>query len=1091
MIRYPSQAGLVEALESRIALSATPLSIGRALDLNDDIPVVLSGHGSSFATQVLGATGQLMGFPSGGDGDFLILSTGIASQVTSLQNTGDAQGTDLGDIGPDSASVSFTLPVPAGSAQQRLKIDFMFLSEEYPEFIGSDFNDTFEVLINGVNYAMDEHGNPIEVDNAYFTGDVAAGTFFDGRTNRLTLTYVVPDGMTSIDVVLKLQDVGDGEVDSAVLVDNVRFESPQVVYLDFDGATLADHFGAGITALIPAFNAADLGSAEPTEALIAALVSKLQEKYALYDIIFTTTIPSSGDFTTLVVGGDNSALLDISGASPLVQRDHPGASVAISDFFSLGADSLLGFAGTPDVGNLDRNDRSVVFSGEFDDFFAALTPEERLEHLVVTMAHELGHNLGLRHLAESASTDVMKQTAPRAIDATFGSTLLTLAEEWSDGVTLQNDHAYLASVLGQANASGLAVSTPDTSTSFSTLNQNTPLFDVTVTITTGDPYAAPITLHFDKLDGTKNLPLPNLPTGAKISISAATTAGGLLNVFSGVPLDGEISGDATFVSLFDANGDLVPIPLAKGSPGSLVASGNLNFGTNDLGDVTIAPTKVITLTDEDGDIYTVKLVGPGMLGYVLDDLDGNGKGGLLKLRLDDTTVGESILSVTVKRGKTGDGVVNFGEITGSTGAGLKSLTASAVNLTGGGIVFSGAIGSVVARDFFDGANLVAGAGEGVKTNITVRMIGDGSSIALGTDVLTFKAARIGESEISVSSLAKLIVAGDKATNTPGDIAGLVTVQGLIGSISARDLLPGAKIEAGGTALERTTIVLHEIMDGSSIELASVVTSLKAARVGDAHISAQQFDSIAVSGDARNFIPGNFAGDLEAINKIGKFVARDVLGTASITAGGLVIDKTSFTARAILDGASITLESSVSTFKAAFVGDADIEVAAIASLKIVGDPNSWLAGDFLGDLTLTGGDTFFVNSLGSASIKGIILDATIVADAIGTLTAGGMIGSEVFAGFTPANASSPLDGGVFFEGGLIKTLSIGTAGFSDSVVASMNVASIAIKSLMPLNGSQSFGFLVDIAPTKVAVNGFTYVKAGPAEQGLEDFLIKVV
>jgi hypothetical protein len=162
--------------------------------------------------------------------------TGIAAHVFTWQDIpGENQGTDLGPVGAegDTVDLQFVLPVPQGSGEQRLKIDFMFLSEEYDKFVGADFNDTFEILINGVNFAQDEFGNPIEVDNAFFTGETAPGTYFNGRTNRLTLTYVVPTGMTSLNVEMRLSDVGDGEVDSAVFVDNIRFESPQVVFLDF------------------------------------------------------------------------------------------------------------------------------------------------------------------------------------------------------------------------------------------------------------------------------------------------------------------------------------------------------------------------------------------------------------------------------------------------------------------------------------------------------------------------------------------------------------------------------------------------------------------------------------------------------------------------------------------------------------------------------------------------------------------------------------------------------------------------------------------------------------------------------------------
>jgi hypothetical protein len=1093
MTHLSPRSSHVEVLESRIALSATPLSVGRALDLDESVSVVLSGNGLSFATQSLGATGQLLGFPSGGDGDFLILSTGIASHVTTVENTGDSQGTDLGPEGAegDTATVKFTLQVPQGASAQRLKIDFMFLTEEYPEFVGSElFNDTFEILINGVNYAQDEEGNPIEVDNAFFNGAPAPGTFFDGRTNKLTLTYVVPDGMTTLDIELRLSDVGDGELDSAVLVDNVRFETPQLVYLDFDGGPVTDLFGSGITALIPGFSAADIGSMETTDALIAQLVAKLQEKFSLYDVAFTTTLPTEGDFTTLFVGGDNDLLLDISSASPLLQRQHPGASVALSDLFGLGPDSLLGFAGAPDVGNFNRNDQAVIFSGEFDDFFASLTPEERLEHLAVTLAHELGHNLGLRHLDDTATADIMKQTAPRAIDATFGSTLLNLAEEWSDGVTTQNDHSYLSSILGRANATGLAATAVQSTVSFSTQGVDT-LFDVTLTITGSDPDAAPITLRFDQLDGSQNIPLPNLPLGAKITITASSQDGGPVDIFSGRPMGGEITNEASAVPLFGANGNLLAIPLSKGAPGSLSAHGSLPLFANELGDVTVLPNKTGTFTDSDGDVYTVKLSGPGIMGYVLNDPDQDGRGGLQRLVLDDTTVGESVLSITVKKSATGDGRVNFGEITGSIGAGLKALNAPAISFNAGGVVFSGALASVTVRDFTDGADLIGGVGAGIKTNVTLHHLGDGSDVAFGTDVAVFKAARIGDSGLTMASLAKLTVTGDRAANLAGDIAGQFTIAGLLGSVSARDLLPTAIIEAGGTALDRTVLALHEIMNGAVISLASVVSSLKAARVGDADISAQQFDSITISGDSRNFIPGDFGADLTAINKIGKFKARDILGTAEIIAGGLVFDKTSFTAHAILDGVNITLESSVSTFKAAYVGFATIQVAAIASLQITGDSNAWLSGDFLGTLILTGGDEFFVNTLGNAKFAGNLIDASISAETIGTFNAKGMFGSNVFAGFTPADAENPWDGGVFFEGGTIKSFTVGKNGFSDSVVAAKSIGTISVGALWPANGGESFGFLMKAAPTRVSVTGFSYVKNGPADQMLADFHVKVV
>jgi hypothetical protein len=237
----------------------------------------------------------------------------------------------------------------------------------------------------------------------------------------------------------------------------------------------------------------------------------------------------------------------------------------------------------------------------------------------------------------------------------------------------------------------------------------------------------------------------------------------------------------------------------------------------------------------------------------------------------------------VKKNPFGNGFVNVGEISGALGAGLKSLTAPAANLTAGGVVFSGGLGAVVLRDLMNGANLIAADAGEVATNITTRLIGDGSNVAMRERLATLKVARIGLADINVTALAKLIVQAIASPGLPVTSRGKINVAGLLGSVSAHDLLPGANITAGGDALSRSTLAFHDVMSDSSITLASLVTSLKAARIGDAQIRAQQFDSITISGDARAFISGDFGADLFANNKIGKFTARDLLSTASIQA----------------------------------------------------------------------------------------------------------------------------------------------------------------------------------------------------------------
>ena len=1081
----------IEPLEPRIAPAATSLAVGRALDLNDGVSIILSGNPASIATMKLGATGQLLGFPSGPDGDFLVLSTGIASQLTSLANTGDNQGTDLGPTGADgdSAAVSFSIDVPAiSSGSQRFKLDFAFLTEEYPELVGSAFNDTFTVTINGVDYAVDTHGHPMGVNNDFFTGAPATGTYFDGTTGKLSLTYAVPAGVTTLNVELRISDVGDGQGDSAVLVDNVRFETAQKIFLNFDGTSLNDHFGPGISAVIPAFNPADIGSNETKGDLINEIMTALQQKYAAYDITFTAIMPGYGSFSTIVVGGDNSLQLDLAHANPLLQARFPGGTGSVTDVFGLGSDALLGLSGAPDVGNLDHNDKAVIFSAEFASFFPNATPEERLDHLVVTIAHELGHELGLRHVTDANPGDIMSATAPRSSTATFGSTLLQLAEQWSDGVQEQNDDAYLGAILGGAGsgATGLhtsLVASPAVTNFLPKLAQT--LYNTTIHISTGDADGGGITLHFDKLDATQNISLPRLPLGALISIAGASSKGGPIDTFTGTPHAGMLTDADTSVPLFDGQGHLASLTLSKlQTGGGFTGIGTVPLTDNVLGNVNVLPGKTATFTDEDGDLYTIKLVGPGTIGYRLNDPDLNGQGGLAQLVLDGTTFGQSTLSITVKRGINGDGRVDVGEITGTAGAGLKTLSAAALDFTGGGIVFSGALGAVSIGDLSDGSSVIGGAAMGGKSTLRLHAVADGAQISLGTDVTLLQAARLGDASIAVPSLTKLLVTGDAKAGLSADLAAQVHVAGLLGALSAGDIHSTGSIFAGGSPLDRTVLAMRAVADGASISLASAVTSLRATAIGDASFNAQQFGTVTLT--------GSLAGDFTAIGNISRLTARDLLGTASITSSGLATDKTTLVLGVIHDAAAINLESTLSVLRAVQVGDASITAAAIGVLSVTGNVSTGTAGSFAGTLTLQGGDSAFKNSLGTATFAGMVNSATISAESIGTFSAAGVSSSMIYAGYSPADPLHPMDGGVFFDGGFIKSFVVRGAnpGLSDSIIASKTITTIRVLGLDSDNAGTAFGIITDTVPLHVSVKGFTYDKAGAADQVLGDFHLKV-
>jgi hypothetical protein len=138
----------------------------------------------------------------------------------------------------------------------------------------------------------------------------------------------------------------------------------QVVYLDTDGrATLF----AGV---IHPFTAASVGFYGPgdTQTIVSGLLARLEEVYAPYNIVFTTTQPSTGIYSVIALGSDNN-------------------------------ETMLGLAQNIDATNVNLSETCVVYGGAFT-LFQPCTVQEMGLVLGNVAAHELGHLLGLSHVAD-------------------------------------------------------------------------------------------------------------------------------------------------------------------------------------------------------------------------------------------------------------------------------------------------------------------------------------------------------------------------------------------------------------------------------------------------------------------------------------------------------------------------------------------------------------------------------------------------------------------------------------------------------------------------------------------------------------------
>ncbi len=213
-----------------------------ATDWNER-PTTDSGPGVTAAV----ADAPLSGFPTA-DSTFGILTTGDP-EIADDPNTGGGDGAPVetenngaarGDTDYDVTVLKIGVTVPAGA--NCLSLDYRFLSEEFPEFVNSEYNDAFigeigatQWFTNGSainkpgDFATNTGGEPVSINGV---GPVAvseaeaAGTTYDAATGLVNTKSQIAPGPRL--VYLSIFDQGDSIYDSAVFLDRLRFinESP-------------------------------------------------------------------------------------------------------------------------------------------------------------------------------------------------------------------------------------------------------------------------------------------------------------------------------------------------------------------------------------------------------------------------------------------------------------------------------------------------------------------------------------------------------------------------------------------------------------------------------------------------------------------------------------------------------------------------------------------------------------------------------------------------------------------------------------------------------------------------------------------------
>ena len=227
--RYPPLAGVARHLARTIAVH--PKQVRNAYFS------ILPPYGRSAGI----VSGGLGGFPLSGQ-RFGILSTGnveFANKKNNSPNTSRKLGGPRVRGARDVTILRIGLRVPINA--NCLSIRFRFLTEEFPEYVGSPYNDFFVAELDNTNwdagtredptitaprnFAFDSQGNVISVNSAgaaTVTRKRAKGTY-DGGTRILRASTKVTPGKHNL--FLSLADQKDRIYDSTVLLDGLTLNN--------------------------------------------------------------------------------------------------------------------------------------------------------------------------------------------------------------------------------------------------------------------------------------------------------------------------------------------------------------------------------------------------------------------------------------------------------------------------------------------------------------------------------------------------------------------------------------------------------------------------------------------------------------------------------------------------------------------------------------------------------------------------------------------------------------------------------------------------------------------------------------------------
>ena len=207
--------------------------------------ITFSVPGAPLAMGYFEDTGALLGLKKG-----LIITTGAALSATGPNNNfgsstsgsfTEMQDPDLATIAAgrffDISIVEFDIK----TQYSKLSFNYVFGSEEYPEFANSQFNDTFGLFISGpgiigsMNIATLDNGRPVSVNSIYQSNNFLSNGFgntpdvnyylqYNGVTKKLTASArLIPNETYHVKIIIA--DVSDNAFDTGVFLEQESFIS--------------------------------------------------------------------------------------------------------------------------------------------------------------------------------------------------------------------------------------------------------------------------------------------------------------------------------------------------------------------------------------------------------------------------------------------------------------------------------------------------------------------------------------------------------------------------------------------------------------------------------------------------------------------------------------------------------------------------------------------------------------------------------------------------------------------------------------------------------------------------------------------------